>query len=137
MIGLTGRAGALFGDPGQFFFSQQFALGGVQYGEQLRGYPEFSITPNGFIDSTDTYSASRNSFGNAFFTATAEVGLRLNASIYLNTFFDAGNVWDRVREFDPTRLYRGAGVGAGAGPLEHGALIGLGGRGLAHHRFDQ
>jgi len=121
VFGLTGRAGALFGNPGQFFFSQQFALGGVQFGEALRGYPEFSITPNGFIDSTDTYSASRNSFGNAFFTATAEVGLRLNSSIYVNSFIDAGNVWRRATDFNPTRLYRGAGIGASVvtplGPL--------------------
>ena len=25
--------------------------------------------------------------------------------------FDAGNIWDQPREFDPTRLFRGAGVG--------------------------
>lgn len=120
-FGLTGRAGALFGDPGQFFFSQQFALGGVQFGEQLRGYPEFSITPDGFVDSTDTYRASRNSFGNAFFTTTAELGLRVNQMIYLNAFVDAGNVWRRATDFDPTRLYRGAGLGVSVvtplGPL--------------------
>jgi outer membrane protein insertion porin family len=40
------------------------------------------------------------------------VGLRLNQQIYTNIFFDAGNIWDRPREFDPTRLFRGAGIGA-------------------------
>jgi outer membrane protein insertion porin family len=93
----------------------------VQFGEQLRGYPEFSITPNGFIDSTDTYQASRSSFGNAFFTTTAELGLRLNSSVYVNTFFDAGNVWRKATDFNPTRLFRGAGFGASVvtplGPL--------------------
>jgi outer membrane protein insertion porin family len=121
VFGLTGRAGALFGDPGQFFFSQQFALGGVQFGEMLRGYPEFSITPGGFIDSTDTYRASRGSFGNAFFTTTAELGFRFSSMVYLNTFFDAGNVWRRASDFNATRLYRGVGVGASVvtplGPL--------------------
>ncbi len=29
--GLTTHAGAVFGDTGPFFFSQEFALGGVQY----------------------------------------------------------------------------------------------------------
>jgi outer membrane protein insertion porin family len=121
VFGLTGRAGTLFGDPKQFFFSQQFALGGVQYGEQLRGYPEFSITPEGFADSTDQSYAQRNSFGSSFFTATAELGLRVSSSLYVNTFLDAGNVWRRPRDFNPTRLFRGAGFGVSTvtplGPL--------------------
>jgi len=121
VLGLTARAGALFGDPGQFFYSQAFALGGVQFGEQLRGYPEFSVTPSGFVDSTSTYQATRGSFGNAYFTTTAELGLRLNSMIYVNAFMDAGNVWRRASDFDPTRLYRGIGLGASVvtplGPL--------------------
>ncbi|HEY0778799.1 MAG TPA: outer membrane protein assembly factor BamA, partial [Gemmatirosa sp.] len=48
VFGLTGRGGAIIGDPGAFFAQQAFAVGGVQYGQQLRGYPEFSITPRGF-----------------------------------------------------------------------------------------
>lgn len=122
VFGLSSRAGFLFGDPRQFFFSQKFTLGGVQYGEQLRGYPEFSITPFGYLgDSTDTQQASLNSFGNAFFTTTAELGLRVNSSLYINTFFDAGNVWQRASDFNPTRLFRGAGIGVSTitplGPL--------------------
>ncbi len=46
-IGLSARAGGVFGNTGPFFFSQRFAMGGVQFGEPLRGYPEFSITPAG------------------------------------------------------------------------------------------
>lgn len=121
VAGLTARAGALFGNPGAFFYSQQFALGGVQFGEMLRGYDEFSVTPAGFVTTTSTYQAQRSSFGNAFFTTTAELGLRLNQALYTNVFFDAGNIWRRPREFDPTRLYRGAGVGVSVitplGPL--------------------
>lgn len=122
VFGLSSRAGFLFGDPRQFFFSQKFALGGVQYGEQLRGYPEFSITPVGYLaDSTDNQRASLNSFGSAFFTTTAELGLRVNSSLYINTFFDAGNVWQRASDFNPTRLFRGAGLGVSTitplGPL--------------------
>ncbi len=122
VFGLGTKAGFLFGDPRQFFFSQKFTLGGVQYGEQLRGYPEFSITPDGYLgDSTDTQQASLNSFGNAFFTTTAELGLRVNSSLYVNAFFDAGNVWRRASDFNPTRLFRGAGIGVSTitplGPL--------------------
>jgi outer membrane protein insertion porin family len=110
ILGLTARAGAVFGNDGPFFFSQSFALGGTQYGEQLRGYEEFSITPAGFVSSTNS-NATRSSFGNAFFTASAEIGLRFNQMFYTDVFYDAGNIWDRPREFDPTRLFRGVGVG--------------------------
>ncbi len=112
VLGLTARAGAVFGDPGPFFYSQSFALGGTQYGEQLRGYEEFSITPAGFNQFAEGGSAQRQSFGNAFFTGTGELGLRVNQSLYLNTFFEGGNVWDRPSQFDPTRLFRSFGFGA-------------------------
>jgi outer membrane protein insertion porin family len=121
VLGLSGRAGMVFGDPGPFFYSQAFSLGGTQYGEPLRGYEEFSITPNGYVSGTDQNRASQESFGRAFFSTTAEVGFRVSQMLYLNTFFDAGNVWARPREFDPTRLFRGAGVGVSTvtplGPL--------------------
>ena len=112
VAGLTTKAGALFGNPGPFFVYQQFSLGGVQYGEQLRGYPEFSISPRGYIGSTDQFQAQPESFGSAFLTTSAEVGLRVSQQLYLSTFFDAGNLWDRPRDFNPTRLFRGAGFGA-------------------------
>ncbi|HEX6535644.1 MAG TPA: outer membrane protein assembly factor BamA [Gemmatimonadaceae bacterium] len=110
VLGLTLRAGALFGDAGPFFYSQKFAMGGTQYGEQLRGYEEFSITPNGVVPGANG-NAARSSFGNAFFGSTAELGLRFNQMLYTDLFFDAGNVYNRPEEFDPTRLFRGAGIG--------------------------
>ncbi len=119
--GLTTRGGAVFGSTGPFFFNQEFAMGGVQYGERLRGYEEFSITPRGYLIGTSTYNAQRGSFGKAFFSTTAEFGLRMNQSLYVNTFAEAGNVWQRAREFDPTRLFRSLGIGASVitpfGPL--------------------
>ncbi|MBA3559379.1 MAG: outer membrane protein assembly factor BamA [Gemmatimonadaceae bacterium] len=111
VLGLTTRAGTVFGDVGPFLVSQKFALGGTQYGELLRGYDEFSISPQGYVTGTSTTQARRESFGNAFLSTTAEVGLRLNQQVYANVFFDAGNVWNRPRDFDPTRLFRGAGIG--------------------------
>ncbi len=110
IFGLTARAGALFGDAGPFFFSQKFAMGGTQYGEQLRGYDEFSITPQGYVPETNQ-NASLSSFGNAFFSATAELGIRFNQMLYADLFYDAGNVYQNPRDFDPTRLFRGAGIG--------------------------
>jgi outer membrane protein insertion porin family len=110
ILGLTARAGMLFGNDGPFFFSQSFALGGTQYGEQLRGYEEFSITPAGYFGTTNS-NATRTSFGNAFFTSTVELGLRFNQMLYTDLFYDAGNIWDKPTEFDPSRLFRGVGVG--------------------------
>ena len=34
------------------------------------------------------------------------------AAVYFNTFFDAGNVYRDARQYDPSSLFRGAGVGA-------------------------
>jgi outer membrane protein insertion porin family len=129
VAGLTTRAGAVFGNTGPFYYSQEFALGGVQYGERLRGYEEFSISPTGVLAGTGTFSAQRASFGKAFFTTTAEVGLRLNQALYLNAFYDAGNIWRHPRQIDPTRLFRGVGVGASTvtplGPLGIDYALGL------------
>ncbi|MBL0939756.1 MAG: outer membrane protein assembly factor BamA [Gemmatimonadaceae bacterium] len=120
-MGLTARAGALFGNSGPFFFQQQFAVGGVMFGQQLRGYPEFSITPAGFNPNTDQFRSDPASFGNAFMTMTGEVGLRFNQMFYANIFADAGNNWASARQINPTRLFRSAGFGVSTvtplGPL--------------------
>ena len=47
VLGLTAKSGFIFGDAGPFF-TELYSLGGVQYGIPLRGYDEFSITPDGF-----------------------------------------------------------------------------------------
>ncbi len=121
IIGLSAKAGALFGNSGPFFFQQQFAVGGVQFGESLRGYPEFSITPQGFNPSTDQFRSERESFGNAFMKVSGEIGLRVSQMLYINTFFDAGNNWGSAQQFNPTRLFRSAGLGVSTvtplGPL--------------------
>src|SRR5204863_1944709 len=67
VVGLSARAGAVFGNTGPFFYSQAFSVGGTQYGEPLRGYDEFSITPNGFNPNANDNQALVSSFGNAFF----------------------------------------------------------------------
>ncbi len=36
----------------------------------------------------------------------------MNQQLYFDAFYDAGNLWQRPRDFDPTRLFRGAGFGA-------------------------
>jgi outer membrane protein insertion porin family len=108
-MGLSTRSGLVFGNSP--FFDQLFTMGGVQYGIPLRGYDEFSITPHGYDPSATSGQASANSFGKAYLLMSGEIGARLSQMFYVAAFFDAGNVWARAGEFDPTRLYRGAGLG--------------------------
>jgi outer membrane protein insertion porin family len=110
VLGLTARSGFVFGSTGPFFYSQLFTMGGTQYGEMLRGYPSFSITPHGYAPGS-TQQAQVASFGSSFFSMTAEIGLRFSSMVYADLFYDAGNVYALPRDFDPTRLFRGAGVG--------------------------
>jgi len=42
---------------------------------------------------------------------TAEYAIRVSDNLSLSTFFDAGNVWADASSIDPTRLFRGAGLG--------------------------
>lgn len=109
-LGLTLRAGAIFGDAAAFPFDR-FWMGGVQFGQNLRGYDETSITPRGFFPqgSTDITDIAR--LGDAFFSLTAEYAARLGGQLGVHVFYDAGSVWTDPRHFDPSTLYRGAGVG--------------------------
>ncbi|HXE58304.1 MAG TPA: outer membrane protein assembly factor BamA [Gemmatimonadales bacterium] len=111
VLGLTAKSGFIFGDPGPFF-QELFSLGGTQFGIPLRGYEEFSITPNGFDPEANGSNATADAFGKSYAAFTVEAGARVSQSLYLSAFFDAGNVYRTARQWDPTRLFRGAGVGA-------------------------
>ena len=108
VLGLSTRSGFAFGSAP--FFDQLFTLGGTQFFIPLRGYDEGSITPFGY-DPNASAQINPNAFGKAFFMMTGELGLRVSQMLYLSTFFDAGNVWARPAQYNPTRLFRGAGVG--------------------------
>lgn len=110
VLGLTTKAGWVFGDAGPFF-TELYSMGGVQYGIPLRGYEEFSITPLGYDPFSSSSRASPFAFGQSYAAFTAEIGARMSQSLYVNTFFDAGNVYRTPSQFDPSRLYRGVGVG--------------------------
>jgi outer membrane protein insertion porin family len=118
VLGFSTRSGFVFGSSP--FFEQLFTLGGTQFFIPLRGYDEGSITPFGY-DPNANAQINPNAFGKAFFSMTGEFGMRVSQMLYLSTFFDAGNVWSRPSQYDPTRLFRGAGVGAAVisplGPL--------------------
>jgi outer membrane protein insertion porin family len=109
VLGLSTRSGFVFGDSP--FFDQLFSLGGTQYGIPMRGYDEFSITPSGFDPLANSRGASPDAFGKSYFLMTGELGVRVSQMFYVNAFFDAGNLWARAINWNPTRLFRGAGIG--------------------------
>lgn len=101
----------MFGNTSNFPFDR-FWMGGVQFGQQLRGYDETSITPLGYFPERSPDLADIQRLGNAYLSMTAEYGIRISDNLSISTFLDAGNVWSDPRNIDPSRLYRGAGLGA-------------------------
>ncbi len=119
-FGLSLRGGMIFGQNP--FFLERFLMGGVQFGETLRGYEELTVTPFGHIPRRGTPGFSQlDRVGESFLAATAEFGVRLSGNFYVNTFYDAGGVWLGPASFNPSRMLRGAGIGVSlltpVGPL--------------------
>jgi outer membrane protein insertion porin family len=111
VLGLTAQTGFVWGDVGPHF-RQLFSMGGTQFGIRLRGYDEFSITPNGFDPNARGLRANTvDAFGRSYVALSGEIGARISQALYLSTFMDAGNVWASPGQYNPTRLFRGAGVG--------------------------
>ncbi len=115
-MGLTGEGGALVGDASRFPFDRYW-MGGVQFGRPLRGYEETTITPVGYR-ARCTFGESgcnirlEDRLGDAYIRMSAEFAMRFQDNISLGVFYDAGNVYRGASQIDPTRLLRGAGVGA-------------------------
>ncbi len=109
-LGLSLRGGALFGDASRFPF-ESFWMGGVQFGQPLRGYDETSITPQGYFPERGGGIQQIDRLGNAFFLSTAEFKTVIGSNIGLSAFFDAGNNWTDPGHLNTSRLFRGAGFG--------------------------
>ncbi|HEU0012049.1 MAG TPA: outer membrane protein assembly factor BamA [Longimicrobium sp.] len=109
-LGLSARAGAIFGDVGRFPF-ERFYVGGVQFGQPLRGYQESTIGPRGYNAQCNN-NLQLTCLGDAFFTVTGEYAIRVTDALSVSAFGDAGNVFGSVSEFNTARLFRGAGIGA-------------------------
>ncbi len=119
VLGLQMQGGAIFGDNP--FFLERFFMGGVQYGTPLRGYDELSITPAGHVPRETPGFSRLDRVGESYFQISAQLGLKLSNNFYLNTFYDAGNVWRSSFGLNPTDLLRGMGIGVSivtpVGPL--------------------
>jgi outer membrane protein insertion porin family len=109
-LGMSIKAGAVLGDASRFPFDR-FWMGGVQFGQPLRGYDETSVTPVGFFPENAIGISDAQRLGDAFISSTTELALRMSDMISASAFFDAGNIWSSPRDIDPSRLFRGAGVG--------------------------
>ena len=113
-LGLQAEAGALFGDASRFPF-ERFWMGGVQFGRPLRGYEETTVTPQGYLGRCSAGTANcpplETRFGDSYLRLSAEYAIRFNDNLSVSAFYDAGSVWRRPAEINPTRLLRGAGVG--------------------------
>lgn len=109
-MGVGVRGGALFGDASRFPF-ESFWMGGVQFGQSLRGYDETSITPRGYFPERGRGIAQIDRLGDAYFSSTAELKAVINSNIGISTFFDAGNLWEDPGHLNTSRLFRGAGFG--------------------------
>ena len=109
-LGLGVKGGALFGDASGFPF-ESFWMGGVQFGETLRGYDETTITPRGYFAERAAGIAQVDRLGNAYFSATAEYKAVLNSNLGMSAFYDVGNIWRDPGDINTSRLFRGAGFG--------------------------
>lgn len=107
--GLSFSGGVILGDNP--FFRERFFMGGTQVGEELRGYEEATITPEGHIPRNTTGFSTLDRVGESHFTTTAQVGARLSSQVFLNAFMDAGNVWAEASDLNPMDLFVGSGVG--------------------------
>lgn len=108
-LGLQARAGTIFGDVSPFPFEQFFA-GGTRIGQPLRGYKDASITALGFSEQCSS-QLLRECLGKSFLTVSAEYAARVNDQLSVGVFADAGSVWREAGQFNPSRLFRAAGVG--------------------------
>ena len=100
VLAFAARSGFIFGDAGPFF-TELYSMGGVQFGIPLRGYPEFSITPNGYDPLAATNRASPNAFGKSAAAFNVSFGARVSQFLYVSIFADAGNNYRSVGAVGP------------------------------------
>lgn len=105
---LNFRAGVILGENP--FFTERYYVGGTQAGIQLRGYKEATVTPAGHIPEEAPFS-DLDRVGESFFKTGAVFGVKLTQQIFASAFLDAGNLWLKANQLNPTDLLMGAGFG--------------------------
>jgi len=113
-LGLTAEAGVIVGNEASLrrFPFERFWMGGIQFGRPLRGYDETTITPSGFIPQGAAGVSMADRHGDAYLRLSAEYAVRFADNISVSVFYDAGGLWNKPSQINPTRLHRGAGIGA-------------------------
>jgi len=99
----------ILGGNGMFFGG--FMLGTDIIG--LRGYSDNSFQFRGFdpvVNSTVTYGGT--AFQKYVMELRYPLSLNPSATIFVHSFFEMGNNWERVSDFQPFKNYRSVGVGA-------------------------
>ncbi len=75
----------------------------------LRGYENGSLTPTIVKDNKTVYVG--NVYSKLTFELRYPLTLNPQATIYVLTFLEAGNAWYELKEFNPFKMHRSAGVG--------------------------
>ncbi|MDT8400237.1 MAG: outer membrane protein assembly factor BamA [Bacteroidales bacterium] len=75
----------------------------------LRGYENGSLTPTIIKDNKRVYVG--NVYSKLTFELRYPLTLNPQATIYLLTFLEAGKSWYELKEFNPFKMHRSAGVG--------------------------
>ncbi|MEN8374417.1 MAG: outer membrane protein assembly factor BamA [Gemmatimonadota bacterium] len=109
-LGLAVEGGVLFGNASRFPF-ERFWMGGTQFGTALRGYEENTVTPLGYFSRNSGLIELQDRFGDAYVKISGQYAIRFNDNISASAFYDAGNLWREPGQIEPSRLFRGAGVG--------------------------
>jgi outer membrane protein insertion porin family len=95
---------------------ESFYLGGsgmngyTLYGHDIismRGYTDGSLTP---VDAT-TGAPTGNVYSKLTFELRYPISLNQQATVYAMTFLEAGRSWNKLREYNPFKMCRSAGVG--------------------------
>jgi outer membrane protein insertion porin family len=108
VLGLSTRSGLVFGNSP--FFDQLFSMGGTQYGIPLRGYDEFSVTPQGYDPLASTRGAAPTAFGKAYFLMTGRWGCACRRCSTDARVLRRGEPV-AARGLEPHPVVQGAGIG--------------------------
>ena len=115
-----GFLGAYNNDIGNVPF-ERFFVGGDGLGNftldgreiiQLRGYDNSSLTPFSLNPITGNQEQDGGTIYNKYtMELRYPLTLKPSASIYVQTFLEAGNAWNTFNDFNPFQLKRSAGAG--------------------------